>query len=78
MSNYFDNNAGKFKWEIGSTDGIVTSVKVRVDHGDHTHTLDLTKAKLGDLVDAPNRVFGDAHRATSHDKKEDYDTEDDI
>lgn len=67
MSNYFDNNAGNIKWKVDTSSK--GSVKILVDHGNHSHTLDLTKVKIGDLKDTPNKVLGDAHRAASHDKK---------
>ena len=65
MSNYFDNkNNQKFKWD--RSDG---RVKIIVDHGDHSHSLDISKAKSGDLLEKPNEVLGNAHRASGHDKK---------
>ena len=44
MSNYFDNQE-KYSWNV-STDGAL----VITDHGDHTHTLDITDISIGELV----------------------------
>ncbi len=65
MSNYFDNkNNQKNEWKV--TD---TNAKIVVDHGSHTHSLDLTNATAGQMLNDSNRTLGDAHRAASHDKK---------
>lgn len=63
MSNYFDNQ-DRWSW---SNDG--KSVKVTTDHGDHTHTLDLTKVTIGELSENTGKTMGDAHRGAPHDKK---------
>ena len=63
MSNYFDNQKS-WSW---TCDG--TSVKVETDHGSHTHTVDITHATIGDMYDNLGQIMGDAHRASSHDKK---------
>ena len=55
MSNYFDNNAGNIKWKVDTSQK--GSVKILVDHGSHSHTPDLTKVKIGDLKDTPNKVL---------------------
>ena len=63
MSNYFDNQE-KYSWNV-STDGAL----VITDHGDHTHTLDITDISIGELVNNTGQVMGEAHRAASHDYK---------
>ena len=63
MSNYFDNQK-RWSW---TCDG--KSVKVETDHGDHSHRVDVTNVPIGSLYDTPGRTMGDAHRATTHDKK---------
>lgn len=63
MSNYFDNQ-NCWSW---TCDG--KSVKVETDHGNHTHSVDITNATIGDMYDNLGRTMGDAHRASSHDKK---------
>ena len=64
MSNYFDNQ-DKWSWHISDHEVLVTT-----DHGDHTHTLDVTDVPVGDMADHTGQVMGDAHRAASHDYKE--------
>ena len=61
MSNYFDNQ-DKWSWQVDD-DG----VHVTTDHGDHTHTLDLTNVPIGEMTDNTGQVMWDAHRAASHD-----------
>ena len=61
MSNYFDNQ-DKWSWEIH--DGKATVV---TNHGNHTHTLDVTDVPVGEMVNNTGQVMGDAHRASSHD-----------
>lgn len=70
MSNYFDNQK-RWSW---TCDG--KSVKVETDHGDHTHSVDITNVTIGDMCDKDksgkdksDKIMGDAHRAASHDKK---------
>ena len=63
MSNYFDNQ-DRWSWTV--TD---ESVLVKTDHGTHTHTLNLTDSKFGDLVENGGKTLGDAHRSVSHDPK---------
>ena len=63
MSNYFDNQS-RWSW---TCDG--KSVKIETDHGNHTHSVDITKATIGDMYDNTGKTMGDAHRAASHDKK---------
>ena len=65
MSNYFDNQ-DKWSWQINNK-----TVEVTTDHGDHTHTLNLTNVPIGEMVDHTGQVMGDAHRSVSHDFKED-------
>lgn len=65
MANYFDNQE-KWSWQISDKEVLVTT-----DHGNHTHTLDVTDVPIGDMVDHTGQVMGDAHRAASHDFKED-------
>lgn len=52
MSNYFDNQE-KYSWNV-STDGAL----VITDHGDHTHTLDITDISIGELVNNTGQVMG--------------------
>ena len=65
MSDYFKNNK---KWEWKPEEG---KAIVEVDHGDHTHRLDLTNTPVEDLNKNPNKLLGDAHRKSDHYKKED-------
>lgn len=64
MSNYFDNQ-DKWSWQISDK-----AVLVNTDHGDHTHTLEITNVPIGEMVDHTGQVMGNAHRAASHDFKE--------
>ncbi|MBR3517877.1 MAG: hypothetical protein IKO10_16365 [Lachnospiraceae bacterium] len=66
MSDYFDNESNaNASWNV--TDDKVEYV---VDHGDHTHSLDLTSVTLEEMYENTNQVMGDAHRAASHDYKD--------
>lgn len=65
MANYFDNQ-DKWSWQISDKEVLVTT-----DHGDHTHTLEVTQVPIGEMVEETGKVMGDAHRAASHDFKED-------
>lgn len=65
MPNYFDNQTN-WSWNVTEDQATVTT-----DHGDHTHTLDLTGISIGDLDSNTGTVMGDAHRAASHDYKTD-------
>lgn len=65
MANYFDNQ-DKWSWQISDKEVLVTT-----DHGDHTHTMEVTNVPIGEMVENTGQVMGDAHRATSHDFKED-------
>ncbi len=67
MANYFDNQE-KWSWQISDKTALVTT-----DHGTHTHTLDVTNVPIGEMVDHTGQVMGDAHRAASHDFKEEID-----
>lgn len=69
MSNYFDNQ-DKWSWQISDKEVLVTT-----DHGDHTHTMDVTNVPIGEMVDHTGQVMGDAHRAASHDFKVDVEGE---
>lgn len=74
MANYFDNQTN-WSWNVTAD-----KAEVITDHGTHTHTLDLTEVSVGDLADNTGQVMGDAHRAASHDFKEEssLDTEPDV
>ena len=65
MSNYFDNQPN-WAWSIHDGKAFITT-----DHGSHSHTLDVSKASIGELADpkSSGKVLGDAHRAATHDKK---------
>ena len=63
MSNYFDNQSN-WSWNISDKD-----ISVTTDHGDHTHTIDLSKVTFGDMLDRCGQTMGDAHRDAPHDKK---------
>jgi hypothetical protein len=65
MSNYFDNQ-NKWSWQISDKTVLVTT-----DHGNHTHTMEITNVPIGEMVDNTGKVMGDAHRSVSHDFKED-------
>lgn len=65
MSNYFANKNNQ-NAEIQVREN---KVYVAVVHGNHTHTLDITNATAEDLLNNPGKVFGDAHRKSTHDKK---------
>lgn len=69
MSNYFDNQ-DKWFWQISDKEVLVTT-----DHGDHTHTMDVTNVPIGEMVDHTGQVMGDTHRAASHDFKVDVEVE---
>lgn len=64
MSNYFDNQS-KWSWDISEKGVFVTT-----DHGNHTHTLEVTNVPVEEMVDNTGKVMGEAHRAASHDFKE--------
>ncbi len=64
MSDYLDNQE---KWSWNITD---SEAKIITDHGDHTHTLNVTNVPIGEMVDHTGKVLGDAHRAAPHDIKE--------
>lgn len=67
MANYFDNQKS-WSWNVTGD-----KAEVITDHGTHTHTLDLTEVSVGELADNTGQVMGDAHRAASHDFKEETD-----
>lgn len=64
MSNYFDNQ-DKWSWQISDKEVLVTT-----DHGNHTHTMEITNVPIGEMVDHTGQVMGDAHRSVPHDFKE--------
>lgn len=66
MSNYFDNQTN-WSWNIDKN-----NVTVTTEHSQpkpHSHTLDITNVPIGEMVDNPGEIMGDAHRAASHDYK---------
>jgi hypothetical protein len=69
MSNYFDNQE-KWSWQISEK-----GVYVTTDHGDHTHTLQVTDVPVCEMNDNTGQVMGDAHRFASHDFKESAEVE---
>ena len=72
MANYFDNQ-DKWSWQVSDKEVLVTT-----DHGNHTHTLEVTNVPIGEMVDNTGQVMGDAHRAASHDFKEEAELESEI
>ena len=69
MANYFDNQ-DKWSWQVSDKEVLVTT-----DHGNHTHTLEVTNVPIGEMVENTGQVMGDAHRAASHDFKEEAEME---
>ena len=65
MSNYFDNQTKGWAWDVSSE-----GVYVTTDHGNHTHTLDVTNVTVGDMSEKTGEVMGKAHRQSSHDYKD--------
>lgn len=63
MSHYFDNQKS-WEWHVTDDKAVVIT-----DHGNHTHTLDLTNVSVGDLSENTGKTLGDAHRAATHDFK---------
>lgn len=66
MSNYFDNQS-TWSWHVDKN-----HVTVTIEHTypkPHSHTLDVTNVPIGEMVDNPGKVMGQAHRAVSHDYK---------
>ncbi len=63
MSNYFDNQQ-KWSWDIDKNHVVVTT-----DHGSHTHSLEVTRIPIGDMVANTGQVMGDIHRSVPHDFK---------
>lgn len=69
MSNYFDNQKA-WSWSVDQKNG---EVKVITEHSSpkpHTHTLDISKATVGEMQDFPDKIMGEAHRASEHEYKE--------
>ena len=65
MSNYFSNKNNQ-NAEFSVTKDKVT---LTVDHGNHTHSLDLTNITAEELLNNPGEALGNAHRNAAHDKK---------
>lgn len=63
MSHYLDNQRS-WEWHVTDDKAVVVT-----DHGNHTHTLDLTNVSIGDLSENTGKTLGDAHRAAAHDYK---------
>lgn len=63
MSNYFDNQP-KWSWQVSDNKVLVTT-----DHGNHTHTMEVTNVPIGEMVEHTGQVMGDAHRSVPHDFK---------
>lgn len=63
MSNYFDNQS-KWAWDIDKDRVVVTT-----DHGSHTHSLEVTRIPIGDMVANTGQVMGNIHRSVPHDFK---------
>lgn len=72
MTDYFDNNK-KWEWNVDDDEAVIV-----VDHGDHTHRLDLSQIPADELNENPNKFLGDAHRASDHYYKDDAEDEDDL
>ena len=62
MSDYTKNNK-KTEWVVNQEEG---TAKLNVDHGDHTHQLDLGQVPIDEITENPNKFYGDAHRASPH------------
>ena len=63
MSNYFDNQKN-WSWIVNDE-----GAKVFTDHGNHTHTVDVTKIPIGEMANNTGKAMGDTHRITPHDYK---------
>lgn len=63
MSNYFDNQKN-WNWDIDKNHVVVTT-----DHGSHTHSLEVTRIPIGDMVANTGQVMGNIHRSVPHDFK---------
>lgn len=67
MSNYFDNQT-KWSWK---NDGERVIVTTEHNHPKvHSHTMDITNVSIGEMIDNPGKVMGEAHRAVPHEYKE--------
>lgn len=60
---FFDNQS-KWAWDIDKDHVVVTT-----DHGSHTHSLNVTKIPIGDMVTKTGKIMGDLHRSVPHDFK---------
>lgn len=63
MSNYFDNQTS-WEWHVSDN-----NTEVFTDHGNHTHTLNLSGISISQLASDTGRIMGNAHRASTHDFK---------
>ncbi|MCD8146020.1 MAG: hypothetical protein LUD84_01875 [Clostridiales bacterium] len=64
MSNYFDNQSN---WSWNVSDGKAEVVTHHTNPKPHSHTLDVTNVSIGEMMENPGNVMGEAHRAASHD-----------
>lgn len=62
MGDYLDNNSNDdWEWKVGDGKAII-----EVDHGDHTHKLDLTDVTIDEISENTNQTLGDCHRKSDH------------
>ncbi len=65
MGNYMDNKSNEnASWKVDKDKAIY-----HVDHGNHSHDLDVSKVPIEKMYNQTNQVLGDAHRASGHNKK---------
>lgn len=64
MNNYFDNQTS-WEWHVSDN-----NTEVFTDHGNHTHTLNLSGISISQLASDTGRIMGNAHRASTHDFKQ--------
>lgn len=64
-SNYLDNDSNsKWEWHI---DNEKVEIVTRHDHPkEHEHHADVTKVPIGEMVDNPDPIIGQAHRNSAH------------
>ena len=67
MSNYFDNQTN-WSWHV--TNDRATMTTEHTHPKPHTHTIDVTNVPIGEMMDNPGKVMGEAHRAVPHDYKD--------
>ena len=67
-SNYFDNNTNTKNEYMPVEEKVI----IEVDHGDHTHRLDITNLDVHDLNDSEktNEMLGKAHGDSDHYQKD--------